>query len=300
MSAGMNSCISSLRFDRWLAGDLDEDAARTLQAHVAGCESCAWRKREIKAFRDRFEATRPPRVRPTERDALTAHRGSERPPLTVIPGGRTDQPTAESTAEPPAPDAAPVTQPAPQAGAIVRPAQRRTRRMFPAAIATALAAAAALLVVLRPGTDPTLDERTGTSGSVRRKGAGSIDVFIQHQGKMRAGHSGEVVYPGDALQLAYSTTDRTHLAVLGRDQAGVASIYFADGERAAAIEPGEQVPLPSSIILDDTLGTEMLYALLCAEPVAVEPVREALEQPGATPAVPGCEVEELRLEKRAP
>lgn len=338
MSAGMNPCVSSLRFDRWLAGDLDQDAARALEAHVAGCADCAWRKREIEKFRAGFEVARPSLVRPVAQAVRTAaQRTGTSPRLTVIDGGpanETDSETAHEMAhgtnrdtdsrtgrEPAAPDQVRAAEPALRPGALPRPAQRRMAghraRVLLAASSTALVAAAAVLLVIarpspddRSGMEPdtgsgmqlgTAPGTTSAAGSdVRRKGAASVAVFIQHQGVMRPGHSGDIVHPGDALQLAYSTAEPAHLAVLGRDQAGVASIYFAGGERAAAIAPGEQVPLPSSIILDDTLGTEVLYALLCQDAVVVEPVRQALERSSAVPAVPGCQVEELRFEKRAP
>jgi hypothetical protein len=343
MSAGTNACVSSLRFDRWLAGDLDDDAARALEAHVAGCTDCAWRKRAIEGFRAGFEATRPALVRPVAHTA--APRINAGPRLTVIAGGADGGARSEPAAagltrsEPAATGLTRAAAPAP--AALPGPAQRRAARhrgrVLLAASSAALAAAA-LLVIARPapgvgsgvGPDARSDVGSGTgpgarsdvgsgtgpgvgsgaasgvgpgtsAGSgVRRKGAASVAVFIQHQGVMRPGHSGDVVHPGDALQLAYSTAEPVHLAVLGRDQAGITSIYFAAGERAAAMAPGEQVPLPGSIILDDTLGTEALYALLCEDAVAVEPARQALERDGSVPAMPGCAIEELRFEKRAP
>lgn len=325
MPAGMNACVSSLRFDRWLAGDLEDEAARALDAHVAGCADCAWRKREIEKFRAGFEAARPPLVRPVAQAArAAAPRAGAGPRLTVIEGGPNSAPDSAPNS---APDSAPETPGPGRAAPALRPdalpsgARRRTAgrraRVVLAASSTALAAAAAVLLVIarpapdarpetgpgagpdvRPGAGPGTAQVAGSD--VRRKGAASVAVFIQHQGVMRLGHSGDVVYPGDALQLAYSTAHPAHLAVLGRDQAGLASVYFAEGERAAAIAPGEQVPLPSSIVLDDTLGTEVLYALLCEQAVAVEPARQELERSGSVPAMAGCQVEELRFEKRAP
>jgi hypothetical protein len=87
--------------------------------------------------------------------------------------------------------------------------------------------------------------------------------------------------------------------VLSVDGAGHASIYFPMGARAEALQPGPQL-LPQSTTLDGVLGRETLYALWCSEPAELEPIRRALESSPAAPAVPGCSIETLQVEKRLP
>ena len=116
---------------------------------------------------------------------------------------------------------------------------------------------------------------------------------------LRAG-AGDVVHPGDQLQLTYSSEERGFIAVLSRAGAGAASVYFPAGARAAwPAPPGRDQRLPASTVLDRALGRETIYALHCAEPIAIEPVRRRLAA-GAAAFPPSCTVEEIPLDKREP
>lgn len=176
------------------------------------------------------------------------------------------------------------------------PARRpnvRTRRWLVPAAAAVLCAVLLLLVRVDEG------ERIGEGGT-RRKGSGAA-VFQLHVGRslgiVRAG-SGAVVHPGDTLQLAYSAGSSGYIAVLARDGSGAMSVYFPAGAATAWAAPAAQDrPLPHSTILDGVLGRETIYALHCAEPIALEPLRRRLST--SEPAFPpSCAVQEIHLDKR--
>jgi hypothetical protein len=156
-----------------------------------------------------------------------------------------------------------------------------------AGASTALAAAAALLLMLRPTDDGT-----------RVKGGRSASLFVAHAGQTRRAAPGEVVTPGDTLQLQYSSARRSYGAILSLDGARHASRYFPDADRAAPLEPGRDRSFPASTVLDAVPGSESVYVLLCDEPIALAPLVDAL--PVRPPAPPGCTVQRFELDKRAP
>jgi hypothetical protein len=89
------------------------------------------------------------------------------------------------------------------------------------------------------------------------------------------------------------------VAVLSVDGALRVSLYYPSEPTAAPQPAGEEVPLPLSTVLDDTLGPERLYVLACSSPLPLEPVLSRLErEPLHPPLVEGCAVEVLHLDKQ--
>jgi hypothetical protein len=171
-------------------------------------------------------------------------------------------------------------------------APRGRRRLVGGAAALA-AAAVVLLLVLPDRGDPVPPPATA-----RTKGGETFQLYIRHGARVRkAGHA-EVVHPSDQLQFVYSSRSPGYAAVLSRDGDGVVSVYFPDGGTIAAPVPtGLAQLLPSSTILDETLGGERVFALLCASPIDLEPLRLELAA-GRAPAPPGCAVRRIDLDKR--
>jgi len=168
----------------------------------------------------------------------------------------------------------------------VVPLAPRSRTLFPAAVAAAvgLAAAASLLLVVRPST--------------RLKGTGfALSMYVDHRGEVRRAGPGETVAPGDAVRFAVSAPVNAYVAVLSLDPMGRGSIYFPAGGRAEPVQAGDEVPLPLGTRLDETVGEERIVGLLCASAVELEPLRLQLEQGG--PTIPeGCQVTRWSFVKR--
>ncbi|AGP38926.1 hypothetical protein [Sorangium cellulosum] len=264
-------CPSDLRFDRLLAGELAAAEEQATRAHLDGCGRCAGRLAEIEAGRAAFLAA-PPSLRapPAPRAAAPAVRRLR--PRALVPAGL------------------------------------RARALVPA-VTAALGAAAVLAVALNVGVQPP-DEQRGDDRGARpppaaqgariKGGSGRIGFYVARGDALAPGGPGEVVHPNDRLQFTYSAVDAGFFALLSVDGARKASVYFPAGDVAAPIQPGEQVPLPSSVVLDETLGAETVYGLFCETPVALEPLRAALEAaPERPPAPAGCRVDRVSLDKRA-
>jgi Domain of unknown function (DUF4384)/Putative zinc-finger len=154
-----------------------------------------------------------------------------------------------------------------------------------AAAGAGIAAAASLLLILRPSGE-------------RVKGAGfALAMYVEHRGEVRRAGPGEIVAAGDAVRFAVTAPETAYLAVLSIDPRGKSSIYFPAGPRAERVQAGVDVALPLGTRLDDTVGEERIVGLLCAGPVELGPVRDGLER--GDPTFPeGCQVTRWSFVKR--
>lgn len=242
-----DGCLSELKLDELMAGQLDAAAEQEARAHLAGCARCSARLSAIEVGRAAFAASAPPL------------RLDRRAP----------------------------------AGRAVAKARSPRRWLAPAATGV-LAAAAAAMLFFRAAPGGRETESTGE----RLKGAGRIGFYVKRGGHVLPGGAGERLQPGDAIEFTYSSAEARYLVILSVDGASQASVYYSNGPLAARIEPGRDVPLPQSTVLDDTLGTERIHGLFCSEAIAVEPLRAALAaHPAEPPAPPGCDVDTLTAEK---
>jgi hypothetical protein len=133
----------------------------------------------------------------------------------------------------------------------------------------------------------------------RLNGNSQVGFYIKRGSRVERGASGVVAYPGDQLRFTYSSERPAYLAVLGRDERA-ASVYFPSGESAVRIERGRHVPLDFSLELDEQLGEEQLYVVLCPAQYALSPLVAELEASGQLRAGAGCFVERIALHKEAP
>jgi hypothetical protein len=158
-----------------------------------------------------------------------------------------------------------------------------------------VAMAAAVLLLVRPKAQDGIGEST------RLKGPSHIGFYVKHGSSVSRGSDGQRVEPGDALRFTYSSGAPRYVAVLSVDGARHASVYFPDAAIAERVEPAIDRALPSSTVLDATLGEEHLYGLVCLDPVALEPLRRALENaPDRALMAEGCDVDMLTIRKELP
>jgi hypothetical protein len=171
--------------------------------------------------------------------------------------------------------------------AAVSPARARRRTWWLGGAFAMAAAAASMILAVRatPDTD-----------AVRTKGGAKLGFFVSHGDIVREGGPREVVHAGDRLQLVYTITQPRHLAVFLRDSEGTITTVFPRGTTAAKVEPGTNVPLPESLLLDGALGVETLLGVFCDHAAPVEALRRGADAPGDPPD--GCHLERLSYEKR--
>ncbi|MET0388467.1 MAG: hypothetical protein ABW321_21025 [Polyangiales bacterium] len=164
---------------------------------------------------------------------------------------------------------------------------------MPAAGLALAAAAACLLFVRGSGRDDTL--------GVRSKGDHvRVELYVRHGEHVRKGASGEHVAPNDGLRFVVTSRQPRYWAVLSRDGAGQASIYYHRGEHAVRIAASGPHALDASVVLDGVLGEEQVFALACDQARELAPLRAALADSSREPRWPeGCEVERITLVKEA-
>jgi hypothetical protein len=159
-----------------------------------------------------------------------------------------------------------------------------------------LVAAAGLLLALTLWTTPLDVQEAG----VRTKGVPQLTFYVLHDGVVRPGADGEHVQPGDQIQFAYTSPRDAYLAVVSIDAARKVNAYYAEDGRAAPLGAASHRVLDRSTRLDETLGPETLYVLLCDQAIVVAPLLRALERaPDRPPAASGCSVQRIALHKVA-
>lgn len=173
--------------------------------------------------------------------------------------------------------------------------KRRPLWRHPAVLASAsaLAAAALVLLLVRTSGQPTAPPLNGT----RTKGRlFQLEVFVRHAGVVRIAARGEEVFPDDEVRFTVRGQGQ-HVAVFGLDSVGTASIYVPPIAVELSTSPTE---LPGAMQLDDVLGSERFLAIACVAPIDAEEIRYQLERLGNLTAPAGCTVDEFTLDKRAP
>jgi len=163
------------------------------------------------------------------------------------------------------------------------------------AAAGALAMAAIALLWLRTTGDRDRIDAPDT----RSKGAPHLGLFIKRGYQVQRAASGAQVQSGDLLRFAYSSDRPRYLAILDLD-GGSASIYFPPqgGTQAVAIAAGNDVALDFGVEQNGSAADERIYGVFCAEPFALPPLIEALNQDGRLPELSGCVVDVLVLQKQ--
>lgn len=164
-------------------------------------------------------------------------------------------------------------------------------RVLGPAVGVAAAAAIAGVVVLgnRPVT-PAVDD-----GYVGLKGAPTFKVVAQRlAGGQLEVKSDTVLHPGDRVRFVAQPAGARYLLVVGKDSRGGLNVYHPlDGQKSVEVKAGE---LPGSFELDDSVGTEQLWAVYSAEALEAQAVKAAL---GAGQSVPGAQVVGITYRKEA-
>ncbi len=146
---------------------------------------------------------------------------------------------------------------------LARTQPRRSRIVWPWLAIPAFAAAIGVLFVIarpRPVTRPASD--------LAIKGDAAWQVFANRDGQTFAIHDGVQLEPGDRIRFAVTPDGARYLLVASIDGGGAVSIYFPyGGSQSEALEAGERVELPGSIVLDAAPGPERMFALFSDQPI---------------------------------
>jgi hypothetical protein len=129
-----------------------------------------------------------------------------------------------------------------------------------------LALAATLIVAVGAGT--LLVDRTADVN--RLKGAVALQLFVDDSTGVSVVRQEPVASPGERIQFTYSCGTDRYFILTSIDASGrISTFYPAGGDRSILLEPGNDLPLPNSIILDDYIGDELFIAVFSAHPLQV-------------------------------
>jgi hypothetical protein len=159
-----------------------------------------------------------------------------------------------------------------------------------------LATAAALALVLGPGTQTEDDEYVGI------KGEASFELVAQREaGQAFPVKAGATLKPKDKVRFVVSPGAARFVLVGSLDGAGTFSVYhpFGAGQSEPLGGPA-RLELASTIELDETVGTERVYVVLSETPVTAAALEAAVKVNPASPQLDGAKVLVREFVKVAP
>lgn len=143
------------------------------------------------------------------------------------------------------------------------------RKWWPAAALVTALAAVPLVVLQGPGETST----TRTKGL-----APALELYVDDPSGPRRAEDGVHLGEGDAIQFKYRADGHAYLFVLSVDEAGRISPLYPDvPTESIAVEPDGTNVLEGSIILDDVVGAERIFAVFSKAPLAFGDLEAAIE-----------------------
>lgn len=175
------------------------------------------------------------------------------------------------------------------------------RRRFTVAISIVVplmvAAAALLLLVQVRGNDP--EKAMDDAPELAIKGGPALQVYALRDHHVFRITDGDVLAAGDEIRFAVTPAGAGYVLIASVDGRGQATIYVPyDGERSVAIDPRGRTELPGSIVLDDAMGPERVFAVFSTSPLRASDVWPALHRLAA--AGPGALRGSPRLDLSVP
>ena len=164
-----------------------------------------------------------------------------------------------------------------------------------------IAAAAALVSTMGPGTQTEDDVYVGIKGSQSLQP--SLEIFaVRGSGGAFVVAPGVSLQPKDRIRFVVNPAGGKYLILASRDGAGVFSVYYPFGAQQSQplATAKSKVELPGAVELDGTLGEERLVAAFSDEPLTAEQVESALKADPKNPKLPGVRFVTTEFVKVAP
>ena len=130
---------------------------------------------------------------------------------------------------------------------------------------------------------------------VRSKGSARLGFYVKRGAAVTRGLDGQSVRPGDQLRFVITTAEPRHVAILGQDSSGQAYVYHPKLGRSAPVGAVRELALPSSVELDDLLGSETIWAVFCDAPFDPDRLKAELGRHQPLTAPEGCTLDTLHL-----
>ena len=152
------------------------------------------------------------------------------------------------------------------------------RRIWPwfALAGTALAAMLLWMVI-----QPPLGVLGGkSSDGIRIKGDSNLQIgfFIEQDGTAELVDPTRVLHPGERIQFALTGPKGGFVHLVGVDEAGLVSVYYPRSDQSQEEFPGGVGrPVPGAVLLDETLGRERIFVLVCDQAMKAAQIKAKVE-----------------------
>jgi len=147
-----------------------------------------------------------------------------------------------------------------------------------------LAAAAALMLLVRAGPAPIAGGVGPLEAGERIKGDARLLAFLVRDGEATPLADQSQVASGAVVQLHYVAAGRPFGAIVSIDGEGGATLHWPEQRVAEArLEPRGQTSLPHAFQLDDAPGFERFFFVTSREPIPADAILEAARAAAGRP-----------------
>lgn len=167
------------------------------------------------------------------------------------------------------------------------------------AILTPVSAAAAVAVFLMIGRSTHTDQPD--RAMTREKGGLALHVFRQVGEGSAEVISGDTFRPGDRIRFVVDLNRPGLINVLGVESGGALYVAWPQGQGSSSVLYGEGKgqALPGAVVLDDSVGREMLYLVSCPQSVGTPAAHCKSIDAATQPSCPaGCSQSVFVLNKK--
>ncbi len=156
-----------------------------------------------------------------------------------------------------------------------------TKKAIGAVLAPAMRPVFSMMLLLFLATPVIIYYQYSRGPDIRMKGEESLSFLLRRNETIRKGDVSETFLAGDEIQIVYTATAAPYIALFSVDEAGTVSLYHPDLTCkwcSIPAEKGAQKYYPTSIVLDESSGQELIVALFTKKPLEVNNLNKSLSK----------------------
>jgi hypothetical protein len=117
-----------------------------------------------------------------------------------------------------------------------------------------------------------------TGPGSRIKGEVNLKLFVKSSSGAIEKRGEQRYFPGEKVQFLYSCGSRNKFILISVDTSGSISQYYPSlGDSSISLDPGQDAPLPHSILLDNYIGKELFVGVFSEKPLYCPAIKKALQ-----------------------
>ena len=117
-----------------------------------------------------------------------------------------------------------------------------------------------------------------TGPTLRIKGEAGLKLFVKNVNGTIEKRAEQRYFPGEKIQFLYSCGGRNKFMLSSVDTSGTISQYYpSQGDSSVTLEPGQDIPLPHSILLDRYVGKELFIGIFSEKPMNCPVIKNTIK-----------------------